>query len=151
MAGEDINNMFNGIKRSLKDDKKEKWYDYLLAILINLIFLYIVNNLLYWNISFIAISFADVLWAINLSLVVAIVANVSFILYDPPWYKIVAKILMNFTALIAAFTLLTVFPFVINQYILAIGLKFLIIIGILVAVVSIIFQIMKMIYLIASN
>lgn len=151
LAGEDINKMFSGIKRSLKEDKKERWYDYLIAILINLVFLYIVNNLIYWNLSFIAGSFADVLWALNLSLVVAIVANVSFVVYDPPWYKIVAKILMSFTALVAAFTLLTVFPFVINQVILAVGLKILIIIGILASVVSILFQIMKMVFLIASN
>jgi len=151
LPGEDLNNMFAGIKNSLLEDKKEKWYDYLIAILINLLFLYIANNLIYWNLSFIAASFGDVLWAINLSLIVAIVANVSFILYDHSGFKIVSKIIMSFTALIAAFTILTVFPFVINQFIIAVGLKILIIIGILAAVVSIIFQIMKMVYLIAST
>jgi len=151
LAGDDLNQMFNGIKNSLKDDKKEKWYDYLIAIFINLLFLYIVNNLLYWNLSFIAESFTDVLWAVNLSLIVAIVANVSFVLYDPPWFKIISKLIMSFTALVAAFVILTVFPFVINQFILAVGLKILIIIGIVAAVVSIIFQIMKMVYLIASS
>ena len=142
--------MFAGIKNSLLEDKKEKWYDYLIAILINLLFLYIANNLLYWNLSFIAASFSDVLWAVNLSLIVAIVANVSFVFYDPPWFKIVAKILMSITALVAAFALLTVFPFVLNQFIIAVGLKILIIIGILASVISIIFQIMRMVYLIAS-
>lgn len=150
MPSEDLNKMFTGIKKSLREDKKEKWYDYLFAIIINLVLLYIANNLLYWNFSFIALSFSEVLWAVNLSLIVAIVANVSFILYDPPWFKIVSKIIMSFTALIAAFTILTVFPFVINQFILAVGLKIIIIIGILASVVSIIFQIMKMVYLIAS-
>lgn len=150
MAGEDLNKMFSGIRNSLKKDKKEKWYDYLIATIINLILLYIANNLLNWNLSFIAGSFTDVLWAVNLSLIVAIVANVSFILYDPPWFKIVSKIVMSFTALVAAFTILIVFPFVINQFILAVGLKIIIIIGILASVVSIIFQIMKMVYLIAS-
>lgn len=147
---DDINKMFIGIKRSLKEDKNEKWYDYLFAIIINLILLYIANNILYWNLSFIAISFTDVLWAVNLSLIVAIIANVSFVLYDPPWFKIVAKILMSLTALVAAFTILSVFPFVINQFIIAVGLKILIIIGILAAVISIIFQIMRIVYLIAS-
>ena len=151
MPGDDINRMFNRIKSSLKEDKREKWYDYILAIVINLIMLFIANNLLYWNLSFIAGSFSEVLWAINLSLIVAIVANVSFVLYDPPWYKIIAKIVMNFTALVAVFTLLTVFPFVINQFILALGLTILLIIGIIAAIVSIIFQIMKMVYLIAST
>jgi hypothetical protein len=143
---EDINRIFSGIKRYLKEDKKEKWYDYLLAILVNLILLYIANSLIYWNLSFIAPSFSDVLWAINLSLIVAIVANVSFILYDPRWFKIGSKILMNITALVAAFTILTVFPFVINQFLLTLGLKFILIIGIIASFVSIIFQIMKLVY-----
>ena len=147
---EDINNILSGIKRSLKEDKDEKWYDYLFAILLNLILLYIANNLIYWNLSFIAASFSNVLWAVNLSLIVALVANVSFILYDPKWFKICSKIIMNITALVAAFTLLTVFPFVINQFILALGLKILLIIGILASVVSILFQILKLAYLIAS-
>ncbi|ADZ09620.1 hypothetical protein Metbo_1380 [Methanobacterium lacus] len=147
---EDINNILSGIKRSLKEDKEEKWYDYLFAILLNLILLYIANNLIYWNLSFIAASFSNVLWAVNLSLIVAVVANVSFILYDPRWFKICSKIIMNITALVAAFTLLTVFPFVINQFILVLGLKIILIIGILASVVSILFQIMKLAYLMAS-
>lgn len=147
---EDINNILSGIKRSLKEDKEEKWYDYLFAILLNLILLYIANNLIYWNLSFIAASFSNVLWAVNFSLIVAVVANVSFILYDPRWFKICSKIIMNITALVAAFTLLTVFPFVINQFILVLGLKIILIIGILASVVSILFQIMKLAYLMAS-
>ena len=147
---DDINKIFSGIKRSLREDKKEKWYDYLIAIFLNLILLYIANNLIYWNLSFIAASFSDVLWAINLSLIVAIVANVSFILYDPRWFKICSKIIMNITALVAAFTLLTVFPFVINLFVLTLGLKFILIIGVVASFVSIIFQILKLVYLMAS-
>jgi hypothetical protein len=147
---EDIYRMFSGIKRYLKEDKKEKWYDYLIAILVNLILLYIANNIIYWNLSFIAASFSDVLWAVNISLIVAVVANVSFIVYDPRWFKICSKIIMNITALVAAFTLLTVFPFVINQFLLALGLKFILIIGIVASFVSIIFQILKLVYHMAS-
>ncbi|UTB32507.1 MAG: hypothetical protein NKF70_13625 [Methanobacterium sp. ERen5] len=147
---EDIIRMFNGIMRSIKEDKKEKWYDYFLAILVNLVLLYIANSLIYWNLSFIAANFSDVLWAVNLSLIVALVANVSFVLYDPRWFKICSKIIMNITALVAAITLLTVFPFVINQFVLALGLKFILIIGIIASFVSIIFQILKLLYLMAS-
>ena len=150
MPDENLNKMFSGIKNSLMEDKKEKWYDYLLVVIIDLVLLYIANSLLYWNLSFIASSFSDVLWAVDLSLIVAIVANLSFILFDPPWLKIFCKIIISFTALVAAFTILSVFPFVINQFILAVGLKIIIIIAILASVVSIIFQIMKMVYLIAS-
>lgn len=147
---EDVNKIFSGIKRSLKEEKEEKWYDYLFAILLNLILLYIANNLIYWNLSFIAASFSNVLWAVNLSIIVAVVANVSFILYDPRWFKICSKIVMNITALVAAFTLLTVFPFVINTFILVLGLKFILIIGVVASFVSIIFQILKLGYLMAS-
>lgn len=115
MAEETINKVLNWIKKSIKDEKQEKWYDYLLTIK-NLVMLYIANNLLYWNISFISNSFSSVLWAINLSLFVAIVANVSFILYASAWFKHSAKILMGFTALVAAYTVLTVFPFILSQF-----------------------------------
>ena len=80
----------------------------------------------------------------------AVVANVSFVLYDPRWFKICSKIIMNITALVAALTLLTVFPFVINTFILALGLKFILIVGVVASFVSIIFQILRLAYLIAS-
>ncbi len=150
MVKEPINNIISGIKNSLKGEKHDRWYDYMFAIVINIIFLYIVNNLLYWNLSFIANTFSEVLWALNLTLVVTIVVNVIFILYDPSWFKHSAKIITSFTALVAAFTVLTVFPFVLSQ-LLAIGLTILFILAIIASIVSIIIEIIKLINLIAVS
>lgn len=150
MTNQDIHNVFSKIKMGLTEDKNKKWYEYLFSTAVDLILLYIANNIIHWNFQFIAASFTDVLWAINLSLIVSIVANISLILYNHSWFKISSKIIVSFTALIAAITILTVFPFVINQFILIVGLKIIIILGIIASIVSIIFQIMRLIYLIAT-
>lgn len=151
MADETINKVVNGIKKFLKNEKEERWYSYLFAIIANLIFLYIVNNLLYWNLSFIADSFSSVLWAINLSLIVALVANVSFILYDQAWYKHTAKIIMGFTTLIASYILLTVFPFNLTQNIVIICFIIILVLSIIASIVSILIEIVKLLYTIIES
>lgn len=134
-----------GIKKAINKEDKDRWYNYVFSIVINLILLYVVNNLIYWNLSFISPNFTDVLWALNLTLVVTIIANVMFILYHKSWFKHATKVVMNITALIAAYTLLTVFPFIINQSLIVLGLKILIILGIIAAIVAIIIEIFKLI------
>jgi hypothetical protein len=134
-----------GIKNAIKKDDQDRWYNYAFSIVINLILLYIVNNLIYWNLSFISTTFSDVLWALNLTLVVTIIANVMFILYHKSWFKHATKIIVNITALIAAYTVLIVFPFIINQTFIALGLKILFILAVIAAFVAIIVEIIRLV------
>ncbi len=94
-------------------DNKEKSHksEYAGAIIFNLIFIYIVNNLLNWHISFITDSLNSILWIINLSIAVAVTGNFLLLLYDPDWLRHITKILMNIFAFIAAYFIIKVFPF----------------------------------------
>jgi hypothetical protein len=90
-----------------RDQKSE----YFTAIIFNLIFLYIVNNLLNWQIYFITSSFNDVLWIVNLSIIISIIGNIILLFYSPERFKHLVKILLNVVAFIAVYIVFTVFPF----------------------------------------
>jgi hypothetical protein len=92
---------------------KEKSYrsEYITAIIFNLIFLYIVNNLLNWHIYFITNAFNEVLWIINLSIIVSIIGNALLLVYSPEMLRHVVKIILNIIAFIAVYIVWMVFPF----------------------------------------
>lgn len=97
----------------MENNKKErnKKAEYIAAVIFNLIFLYIVNNLLNWNIYFITSALNDVLWIINLSIIAAIIGNALLLAYNPEWFRHVTKIIINIFALISTYFVYTVFPF----------------------------------------
>jgi len=141
----------NSIKTDFYEEKKRKWYEYLFTVLINLVLLYIANNILYWNLSFISSSFSEVLFAVNLSLIVRIVGNISFILYHPPWFKHATKAVINITALLAAYMFYVVFPFTFSQYFIVVGLKIIIILAIIATVASIVYEIIRMLHALSKD
>ena len=69
------------------------------------------NNLLRWSVPFITEGFADVLWAINLSLAASIVGNALFLASDPRWFRRAVQIVLNLFGLLSAYMLYRVFPF----------------------------------------
>jgi hypothetical protein len=96
------------LERNVKSEQKS---EYVFAIIFNLIFLYIVNNLLNWNIYFITSTFNDVLWIINLSIIIAIIGNILLLLYSPESFRHLVKIILNIISFIAVYIVYTVFPF----------------------------------------
>ncbi len=111
--------------------KKERTGEYIATIIVNIILLYIFNNLLNWNIHFVTSALNEVLWIINLSIIAAIIGNVLLLLYHPEWFRHVMKIILNIFALIAVYFLFTVFPFNFNNFILNAGLYVLLLLGII--------------------
>lgn len=91
--------------------KREQKSEYVTAIIFNLIFLYIVNNLLNWHVYFVLNTFNEVLWIINLSVIATIVGNFLLLLYSPERFKHVMKIILNIFAFIAVYFVYVVFPF----------------------------------------
>ena len=65
--------------------KKEKTVEYIIAIILSLILLYVFNNLLNWHIYFVTNAINEVLWIINLSLIATIIGNALLIVYGPEW------------------------------------------------------------------
>ena len=90
---------------------REQKSEYVTAIIFNLIFLYIVNNLLNWHIYFVLNTFNEVLWIINLSVIAAIIGNFLLLLYSPERFRHAMKIILNIFAFIAVYFVYIVFPF----------------------------------------
>lgn len=112
--------------------------EYIAAIIFNLIFLYIVNNLLNWNIYFITSALNEVLWIINLSIIVAIIGNALFLVYNPDWFRHIIKTIINIIALISTYFVYIVFPFDFYNSFINWGLSIfliLIMIGIAIAII----------------
>jgi hypothetical protein len=94
-----------------RNRKREQKSEYVTAIIFNIIFLYIVNNLLNWHIYFITNSFSEVLWILNLTIIVTIIGNFLLLLYSPEKFRHVMKIILNIFAFIATYFVYVVFPF----------------------------------------
>lgn len=122
----------------MENKKKDRKSDYIFAIIFNLIFLYIVNNLLNWNIYFITNALNEVLWIVNLSIIAAIIGNALLLAYNPEWFRHVMKIIMNIFAFISTYFVYIVFPFDFKSSFLNWGLNIfliLVMIGIVIAII----------------
>jgi hypothetical protein len=116
----------------------ERNQEYTAAIIFNFIFLYIVNNLLNWHVYFVTSALTEVLWFINLSIVVAIIGNILMLLYRPDWFRNVTKIVLNIVAFVAVYFVYIIFPFNFSNSFLNWGLAALLIlamIGIIIATI----------------
>ena len=93
------------------DEKRE----YVIAIIFNLILLYIFNNLLNLHINFVTSAFNNILWIINLSITIAIIGNALLLIYHPNLFRHLMKTIINIFAFIAVFFLYGTFPFNFNN------------------------------------
>lgn len=139
-------NVVESIKRGLLEEKPVKKSEYIFSIIANLILLYIANNLLNWNISFITDVFTQVLWIINLSIVVTILGNVMFLVYDPSWFRHLTKAVMNTFGFIVTYTLYIVFPFSFSQSYTVFAVKLALIIIMVLLVLTVAFEIFKLLF-----
>jgi hypothetical protein len=95
--------------------KNERTTEYIFSIIFNLIFFYIVNNLLNWNIYFITPALNEVLWIINLSIIATIIGNILLLLYSSESFRHVMKIIINTINFVAVYYVYVVFPFNFNN------------------------------------
>ena len=120
---EDEKNIKNGdtadaseITPAAAEDNREKdiWRrrsGYIAAVIINGIIMFVLNNLLNWNIPFILESFSRCLWAINLSLGTSIAANFVFIFYEKYRFRHLLEVFTNIKAFISLYIIYKVYPF----------------------------------------
>lgn len=134
------------LDKFLEKDKKKHRAGFLVSIIFNIILYYIANNLLNWNISFIAPTFANVLWIVNYFLLAAIIINLIFIFYHPNWFRNLLHVIIDVLFILTAYTFFTVFPFIVGEG-LAIALKILIALVIVGSVISMIIHVVRFILL----
>jgi len=136
-------------KRSFKErffkEKEFKTSEFIVAIIVNIIVLYIVNNLLNWNLSFIAPTFSEVLFILNISIIANIIANIGFLVYQKGWFRSIAQIVLNVISFIVVYTLYTVFPFTFQSIWVTYALLLILIIGMVGLFISTIYEIVRLI------
>lgn len=118
--------------------KESRRFGYGVAVVFNLIVLFVFHNLVNWGVPFVTAEFEDVLWALDLSIGVTVASNLLFMIYDPSWFRSLLQLVQGAFAFIAVLTLYRVFPFdfgsdVINQ-VVRIALAFAMV-GIIIAAI----------------
>lgn len=90
---------------------------YVLTIVVNAIVLYIVNNILGWDLlPFLTGDFASVLPLLQLSLLATIAVNVVYLSYDEPTFRSVMQLGLSGISLAVLLRLYDVFPFDFSGY-----------------------------------
>jgi len=90
---------------------------YLVGIAVSAGILFVVNNLLAWDIvPFLTADFDRLLPIVNASLVASIGVNAIWILYDAAWIRSTGQIILNLTSIAVLALTLRVFPFDFSPY-----------------------------------
>ena len=90
---------------------------YIAAIIVNAALIYLLNNLLEWNVlPFLTSEFETVRGVLRISLIVAIVFNTVFLAFDPPWFRSTGRIVMGGLSLVVSVVMYRTFPFDFTPY-----------------------------------
>ncbi len=90
---------------------------YTAAVVVNLVMLFVINNLLDWDwFRFLTADFGPLLWLINVSLVATILINLVWLGYDPVWFRSLSQIGLNLISALVTVRMYQVFPFDFSTY-----------------------------------
>ncbi len=92
-------------------NKTNRKSGYIATIIIDIVLMYVFNNLLRWGVPFLTPAYSGVLWAINLSLGITILVNLFFLAYDAGWFRHLTQLILNVIALFVVFLIYTIYPF----------------------------------------
>ena len=146
------NNIPDFIAKMLeKREGKVRRGDYVIAIVVNIILLYVFNNLLNWNIYFVTNALNGILWIINMAIIAIIILNLLQIFYNPLWFRNLMKIFSNIFVFILVYFLYIVFPFSFNIIYVDIGLKFAFLITLIVIFILTVIEVLLMLILIIKK
>lgn len=101
-----------------KKEKNSKRSEYVGAIVVNIILLYIFNNLLNWHIYFITNALNEILWVINIAITATIIGNIILLIFNPEWFRHIIKIILNIFAFTAVYSIYSVFPFNFSSFLI---------------------------------
>ena len=101
-----------------KKEKNSKKSEYIAAIIVNIILLYIFNNLPNWHVYFITNVLNEILWVINIAITAAILGNIILLVFNPEWFRRIIKIILNIFAITAVYSIYSIFPFNFNSFLI---------------------------------
>lgn len=93
------------------------------GLAVDIVLLYVINNLVYFKIPFLTDQLVSCLWAINLALGMGIIGNFVLLLYRPAWFYHLVQAISNLLVILAFYIVLRVFPFNFSQGILQTSVK----------------------------
>jgi len=142
----DSKDFFKNLKNGLMKEKTVNKSEYIFAVIANLIILYIANNIMNWNLSFISSTFSQVLWAINLAIGSVIIGNILFLIYDPSWFRHLLKVFINILGLMAVYTFYIIFPLNFSQNLISWGVIFALIVMMIAFTLAAAFEVFKLFF-----
>ena len=86
-------------------------FGYLVAIIVNLVMLYVFRHLAAWGAPIITEAWAQVLPALELSIGATVLAHLLYIFYDGRWFRRVMQIGLSLLSLRVVLSIYRVFPF----------------------------------------
>jgi hypothetical protein len=90
---------------------KNRRGEYMGSIIWNLIWLYIVNKVPDWHLSFINDHYPTILWALNLNIFVQIGGNILMFLLDNRFVRHLSKIMIGIAGFLLLILLYYIYPF----------------------------------------
>ncbi|HNY01165.1 MAG TPA: hypothetical protein PKG48_01190 [Bacteroidales bacterium] len=91
--------------------RKSRTGDYIAAIILNLIFLWIVNKVPDWKPGFIRDNYMVVLWVLNVNIFVQLGCNLLMLLAGVWVVRRLARIIMESASFVTTMVLLYIYPF----------------------------------------
>jgi hypothetical protein len=122
---------------------------YIWAIVVNLVVLYIFNNLQNWHVPILTDSWVACLWILNISITATIAANILWLFYHEDWFRALLKVGLNLISFIFLYVLYKIFPFNFFCYggnTTALVFRIVIIIGLVGLVIGTIVELFHFIY-----
>lgn len=90
---------------------------YMAAIVVNVAMLYAVHRLLEWGfVPFLTDDFRQLLPIVSLSLASTVLVNVTYLSYDPAWFRSLTQLGLNGISLAVVVRTYQVFPFDFSAY-----------------------------------
>jgi TRAP-type mannitol/chloroaromatic compound transport system permease small subunit len=83
---------------------------YIFSAVANGVLLWVMNQLPVWKPWFLLDSYADVLWAINMSLTVQLILNLVLIFFHPLFFHYLIQTVFNLVSIVSLVWFILVFP-----------------------------------------
>jgi hypothetical protein len=83
---------------------------YVASAVLNAVMLWVMNQLPVWKPFFLLDSYSEVLWAINMSLIVQIILNLVLIFFHPLFFHHLIQTVFSLVSIIALLWIVQVFP-----------------------------------------
>ena len=121
---------------------------YLIAIIVNLVLLWLVNVTPGWqDVPWITYAAGQVVWLVNLSLIAGACANMLYLVFDAWWFKALGELTLALISLVVSVRVLEVFPFDFSAYPFPWELltRFILVIAIVGSFISAITQVVRLV------